>query len=489
MARLKLGAIITEASGKLGGQTVSKVGNTVYIKNNTVSKRTGTRSQMQRRLTTQYLMSMYSYLSDFQKQLWHEQTPDYEFKDKFGDTQRRNAFQLFQLINQYRLLTGGGLITNPFPVHKPSFPVGINATVSETQILLQSDAYANDDVIMIYATPPIPNGVSATEKYMRFIGYVYGYTIAGGIGFIDEYLKVFPSLKENTYIQFGVKTVSNNSGYSNGILIINPEKTLVFNPAPPPYDVDAQLYIDAVGGLNQTQKNNITNHVIGLKSNGIWSKLKAIYPFMGTTGTQHRYNLKNPVSSDAAFRLVYFGTVYHGSQFIEGDGSTGYVNTFYNPLSQASLNSESITIQTRNAVASGVNTRVEIGATTSVGQTTKASFLQVDTPEPYGVMNTDLGTTSGLNGPVYTDKRGVFTLKKNGSTTLHMYKNGVQIASMVQAGTRPNNSLYLLNINVANTPFPSGYSAQKLGYVAIGAGLDAVETLALSDLITALNPL
>lgn len=488
MAKIKLGAIITEATGKLGGQTVSKFGNTVYIKNNVVSSKAASQYQIKRRLTTQYLMSMYSHLSAYQKLLWQAQTDEYEFKDRFGDTQRRNAFQLFQLVNQYRKLTGGSLVVNPLPIHRPTFPLGIDATVKTDEIIVSSALYKSDDIVMVFATKSIQNGVSSVNKFMRFIGYT---SPVGGLineDFTDRYYSVFPNLLEGQSIVFGVKTVSAISGFSNGILISNNQKTLVSPPVPPPFDADAQLYIDAVGGMSQQQKNNLTIHVMALKNSGLWAKLKAIYPFFGTTAAQHKFNLKNPLDTNAAFRLVFFGGVVHGEQFIEGNGTNAYADSFYNPLSQATLNSESITLQARKQLTSGVNTRVEVGATTTPGNQKQASYLQVDTPEFYTVMNATNASNIGLNAPVYPDKRHVYTATKNGTSTLRAYVDGFQVASGVFGSSRPNNSLYLLNVNVAATPYSLGYSAQKLGYVAFGSGLSASEVQTLHAIIAELNP-
>jgi hypothetical protein len=52
---------------------------------------------------------------------------------------------------------------------------------------------------------------------------------------------------------------------------------------------------------------NISTLIASLKANGLWSKFIAFYPFIGGTYLTHRWNMINPVDSDAAFRLTWFG--------------------------------------------------------------------------------------------------------------------------------------------------------------------------------------
>jgi hypothetical protein len=67
-----------------------------------------------------------------------------------------------------------------------------------------------------------------------------------------------------------------------------------------------------------------------MKGYGIWTKMKAIYPFVGGTATTHKYNLKNPADTNAAFRLVFNGGWTHSSTGALPNGTNAYANTFLN---------------------------------------------------------------------------------------------------------------------------------------------------------------
>lgn len=93
------------------------------------------------------------------------------------------------------------------------------------------------------------------------------------------------------------------------------------------YDADAQAFFTAAGITDNTQKTAVNQLVVDLKTYGIWTKMKAIYPFVGGTATTHKYNLKNPLDTDAAFRLVFNGGWTHSSTGVLPNGTNGYADT------------------------------------------------------------------------------------------------------------------------------------------------------------------
>lgn len=98
----------------------------------------------------------------------------------------------------------------------------------------------------------------------------------------------------------------------------------------PSVDPDAQAFITAAAITDPTQQTAINTLVVDLKGYSIWTKMKALYPFVGGTATTHKYNLKNPLDTDAAFRLVFNGGITHSSNGITGNGTNGYGDTFLN---------------------------------------------------------------------------------------------------------------------------------------------------------------
>ena len=119
------------------------------------------------------------------------------------------------------------------------------------------------------------------------------------------------------------------------------------------YDADAQAFITATGITDLTQKNAINQLVLDLKGYSIWTKMKALYPFVGGTATTHKYNLKNPLDTDAAFRLSFNGGWTHSSTGALPNGTNAYADTFITPSTSLSLNSTHISYYSRTSGATG----------------------------------------------------------------------------------------------------------------------------------------
>jgi hypothetical protein len=97
--------------------------------------------------------------------------------------------------------------------------------------------------------------------------------------------------------------------------------------APPPIDPDAQAFLTAAAITDPTITSAIDTLVVQLKADGIWTKMKALYPFVGGTASTHKYNLKDPQDLDASFRLVFNGGWTHSANGALPNGTNGFADT------------------------------------------------------------------------------------------------------------------------------------------------------------------
>jgi hypothetical protein len=101
------------------------------------------------------------------------------------------------------------------------------------------------------------------------------------------------------------------------------------------YETSAYNYFQSVEGggdvLTSTEKTAISNYVVSMKSTGspcFWSRDSANYLLaISNTATARKWNLKNPVDSDAAYRLTFNGTLTINANGVQGDGGSGYMDT------------------------------------------------------------------------------------------------------------------------------------------------------------------
>ena len=91
-----------------------------------------------------------------------------------------------------------------------------------------------------------------------------------------------------------------------------------------PDDANPSIY---TGVSNNGVWLAVDKFVKGLQTNSILTKMKAIYPFIGGTAATHKWNLINPQDTDAAYRLVFFGSMVHSKTGMEGNGTNTYANT------------------------------------------------------------------------------------------------------------------------------------------------------------------
>ena len=98
-------------------------------------------------------------------------------------------------------------------------------------------------------------------------------------------------------------------------------------PRPSGYDVDAEAFIASASLTDVTQKSAVNTLVNDLKRFGLWTKIKAFYPFVGGTAESHKWNLKDPRDSNDAYRLTFAGGWIHTSMGVKTNGSNTTANT------------------------------------------------------------------------------------------------------------------------------------------------------------------
>ena len=120
------------------------------------------------------------------------------------------------------------------------------------------------------------------------------------------------------------------------------------------FDFDANAFITSAVITDNTQKAATNSLTIDLKGYSIWTKMKAIYPIVGGTATTHKFNLKNPLDTNAAFRMVFSGGWTHNSNGITGNGVNTEALTKLIPLTSLSTTSGSLGFYLRNLQSANV---------------------------------------------------------------------------------------------------------------------------------------
>jgi hypothetical protein len=246
----------------------------------------------------------------------------------------------------------------------------------------------------------------------------------------------------------------------------------------PTFDPEAQAFLTAAAITDPTITSAINTLVLDMKGYGIWTKMRAIYPFVGGTATTHKFNLKNPADTNAAFRLVFFGGWTHTSNGVQANGTNGYANTFFNPTTSFSVNNNvHISLYSR-LNNSGID--ADFGC---VGTAENSLYIY----QVAGIYNQQ--TVTSLNSPSYTtfvdtNSIGMYTSTRIG-TSIKLFKNNVLRSSATNTpATRPNFTYFLANVSVNGNPDAGLYSNKQYAFGSIGDGLTDTEA---ADFYTAVQ--
>lgn len=234
-------------------------------------------------------------------------------------------------------------------------------------------------------------------------------------------------------------------------------------------------FYNATGITNVTQQDAINNLVVSLKSYGLWSKMKAIYPFVGGTATTHKYNLKDPRDLDAAFRLVFNGGWTHSSNGATPNGTNGYADTKLNDNTVLNLSDVHASIYSRTNINGGF---VDLGL--SGGSNSGINLFSRFTNLTYFRMHDeDAQAISTL------DSRGFFLGYRNSASTKNYAINGVKTALTSPVGNKANGNIYLGALLTVPSNAISNYSPRQLAFSSIGNGLTDTEAANLYTAVQA----
>jgi hypothetical protein len=246
------------------------------------------------------------------------------------------------------------------------------------------------------------------------------------------------------------------------------------------YDPDAQAFITAAGITDNTQKSAINTLVVDMKGYGIWTKMKAIYPFVGGTAALHKWNLKDPRDLDAAFRLVFNGGWTHSNSGALPNGTNGYADTKFNVNNfNANINSYSLGVYLNSIL---ISNRHHFG--TAGGSANQVVELRANsTSTKVGNLESTLAALSktGLNT---TTHQGFWAISKRATNNRAMIcSDGTFIYNTNTGSINQNSNIIFLAAQNSNGTLGS-YDTMRHAFDFFADGLNDTE---LTNLRTAVQ--
>jgi len=225
MASIKLGAIVTEISGKLGGHVFSKDVNGHYLRTKIKPPNPQSAAQSKYRSMFKKVSTGWGGLTIAQRKSFADLVGSYKKTNIFGDLKNPTAKALYQRLNNNLLITDQPLITTCLPPAIIVAPVLVSSSlvygVQNFYVNFSDETFGSK--VIIYTTFPLASGIVSFKKHLRVIG-----TLLGNIStFLDitalyGSIQPIPLINANLYI--GVVFV-NSQGQASSIQVVKAEIT------------------------------------------------------------------------------------------------------------------------------------------------------------------------------------------------------------------------------------------------------------------------
>jgi len=297
----------------------------------------------------------------------------------------------------------------------------------------------NGSIIM--RRTPIDNDTSYKSITFRSL------SLANALGRIKLYEagKFKTSLQ---FIDFGlIDGVAPSDIHDAEILLLNLGGVLILDP-------DVQNYIDTNGEEDMSFILPLNTLVLGLKEDDLYTGIQCWHIYRGTD-TKSKFNFINPVDSDLANRLTFFGAGTIGNDGFQTNGIDSYANTYFTPSTSQDVDSNGVTIISRTNNTPTSSDVYDIGCYVSTSQ---ASTMTIKN----NLNNISSRMTGLAVGISNTDSRGIFTSVKQSASVTKIFKNSVFLYSGISGGTLPNIPMYIGNIRISASPYVNGWSNQEI---------------------------
>jgi hypothetical protein len=227
------------------------------------------------------------------------------------------------------------------------------------------------------------------------------------------------------------------------------------------FDPDAQAFFNRVttagGSLSATEKTAVNTLVLQMKTDGIWSKMKAIYPMVGASAAACAQNLKSS-SFTGSFSV---GWSYASTGITP---TQAYMDTNLNPSTQLTLNSSHLSFYSRT-LSNG--TEVEIGNASSAG----GSLIEIRTS---GTTYYRINSGGTYISSIDSDSRAFYIANRTASNVINGWRNSTKVATgTVSSSALPTNNISLGALN--NNGISAFYTTKECAFASIGDGLTDTE--------------
>lgn len=203
------------------------------------------------------------------------------------------------------------------------------------------------------------------------------------------------------------------------------------------YDTDAQAYFTANTAITSAaDKTAINTFYLGLKSDGIYSKIKQMGLYIWSSATSNKWNLVNPLDTDAAYRLNFSTGWTHASTGMTPNGTSAYADTFFIANNVLSQNSQAYGYYSRTNRADSTAISYGVRQTSPATITTTMQLRNANNIASFVNSSTSQNVAN-------TDTRGFFQMSRTGVSSGSIVKNNTVTSMTLTSSGLNTYSIYL----------------------------------------------
>lgn len=238
-------------------------------------------------------------------------------------------------------------------------------------------------------------------------------------------------------------------------------------PSAPGYDSATTAWEAAVGAINVSsgRKDLVNALIVGLKADGIWTKLDRLWIFAAENTQSALVDLKATATATAVN-----SPSFSADDGYTGNGSTSYINTNYNPSGSSNFTGNAACFGIWDISTSSNSGTVPIGIS-YFGHLSEGTIHYPDGNSYWRVNTSGGGLTVAYPGP------GLFMANRSTSGANQLYRNGSSIVSdTVSATALTSTNFYVCaRNNDSGTPTAGSHSTDQIAAAIFGGTLTGTE--------------
>lgn len=241
------------------------------------------------------------------------------------------------------------------------------------------------------------------------------------------------------------------------------------------YTARTTAFATATGITDATILGALNTFDLGLISNSLDSKMRALYPFVGTTSTTQKFNFMDSRDLDVAYRLQFFGGGTFNSAGYLPNGTNAYGNTFFNVSGFQNNNHSSIFIASNK-----LETAIDMGVR-NVNNSVTLNTRTSDVAYFGNFINSAFITFANTNSI------GFYVNTRTSSTSQKVFKSNVLKGTDTTSSTNFSGTISIGARNDAGNGLIEFYASKQISFSSIGDGLSDSEASTFYTLVTNLQ--